>query len=158
MPSSFAHPPQLLRSLGRCFTLLVVAMFALTLASPAARAMPPAPPTSTITVTTELAVNDANDGKCSITEAFQSAFNGNGQPYNECSAGTSPVLIQFAPAIAAKPILLSQSLNVNSSMDVAVVGPAIISGNGATRIFNVTNGILSLANLILQDGKTGGGA
>jgi 6-phosphogluconolactonase (cycloisomerase 2 family) len=157
MPSSFARLPQSLRSLGRCVGLLAVATLALALVPPAARAMPPAPPASTITVTTEVAVNDPNDGKCSITEAFQAIYNGNGQPYNECSAATSPVLIQFAPAIAAKPIKLSNSLNINSGMDVAVVGPAILSGNSATTIFHVTNGTLSIASLILKDGNTGGG-
>src|SRR6476620_11699984 len=72
-------------------TLVLMLLFALGLALPAAR---PAYAIGAITVTTLADNTDPNDGKCSLREAMQAAFNE--ATYQNCSgAGTSPNIITF---------------------------------------------------------------
>src|SRR3954451_16550961 len=136
----------------RYATLVLMLLFALGMALPAAR---PAYAIGALTVTTLADNTDPNDGKCSLREALQAAFNE--APYQNCSgAGSSPNVITFAIPGVIK--LTSGSALTGIHNNVALVGPITIDGNATDRIFNVSaDGTLSLGLVTLMNGKVSGG-
>ena len=135
----------------RYSTLALMLLFALGLALPAA---PPAYAIGALTVTTLADNTDPNDGKCSLREALQAAFNES--PYQNCTgAGTSPNIITFGIPGVIK--LTSNGALTGIHNNVGLVGPITINGNGSDRIFNVSaNGTLSLGLVTLMNGKVSG--
>jgi CSLREA domain-containing protein len=135
----------------RYSTLVLMLLFALGLALPAA---PPAYAIGALTVTTLADNTDPNDGKCSLREALQAAFNE--ATYQNCvGAGTSPNVITFGiPGV----IKLTMGALTGIHNNVGLVGPITIDGNGSDRILNVSaSGTLSLGLVTLMNGKVSGG-
>jgi len=97
------------------------------------------------------------DDKCSLREAIQAANTDNdvntGGGGADCPAGSGADIITFS---VAGVITLKDVININS--DISIVGPIILSGGGDTRIFriNSSDGVLSLTDLIFEDGFTSG--
>jgi len=97
------------------------------------------------------------DNMCSLREAIQAANTdenvnpGNGEA--DCPAGDGEDLITFS---VSGVITLKEQLNINT--DISIQGPIILSGDGKTRIFNMTDsdGVLSLSTLTIEDGFTSG--
>lgn len=122
--------------------------------------------------TTSLA-DDPFDGKCSLREALQAAFNQKttgkaSVTYNECSASAGPTTITFT-GDAASGILTLKPTDAMLPMiikEVIIVGPVTIRGSGPqpanathkdTRLFWVEGeGVLTLMNLTLQNAYTTG--
>ena len=112
------HPLQ-----RRYSALVLMLLFALGLALPAA---PPAYAVGALTVTTLADNTDPNDGKCSLREALQAAFNE--ATYQNCAgAGTSPNIITFGIPGVIK--LTSGSALTGIHNNVGLVGPITIDGN-----------------------------
>ncbi len=72
---------------------------------------------------------------------------------NVCSGGT----ITFDPSLAGQTIILASELVINKNLTIDGGTNAItISGNGVTRVFNVTSGEATLAHLAIYRGKVAG--
>jgi CSLREA domain-containing protein len=103
-----------------------------------------------------ITVNTLNDtvnvaGQCSLRDAIQHA-NTNSKFYanSSCPAGSGHDTITFS---VSGTIKLGSALNVNTP--ITIQGPIILSGDEATRLFNVgNNGNLTLVNLTVRDGRS----
>lgn len=97
-------------------------------------------------VVTTLADTQANDGLTSLREAIAFAATQSGSP-----------TITFA---VSGTITLGSELPIAHSMTINGPGAGVltISGNNATRVFNVTSGAVAIANLKIANGKSNYGA
>ena len=123
-----------------------------------ATATSPAAPFATITVTT-LTDETTTNGQCSLREAIANA-NNDGATYADCASGSGADTITFN--VAGTITLSSGEMSVTSNITINEgAGNVVISGNNASRIFNVSSsGNLTLNGLTLQNGNTttlGGG-
>jgi CSLREA domain-containing protein len=116
-------------------------------------------------VVNSLTDTSATDGQLTLREAIQAATTNtsvDGSPTGE----TGPDLIVFAQSILGGTIILTQGeLTLDGGGDLSIVGPSNnnptgikISGNNASRIFNITNTSNSvlLRNLTLTGGNAAG--
>ncbi len=109
----------------------------------------PIPHPTVIHVTTNSFASNPNDGKCSLQEAMQSAFNQDNKPVNECAGTPGPTLIDFL--VAGTIVVPDQMPYIHN--DVYIMGPIILDGNNDP--FPVTNivssGTLTLTNLTMRN-------
>ena len=109
----------------------------------------PIPHPTVIHVTTNIFASNPNDGKCSLQEAMQSAFNLNNLPVDACAGTAGPTLIDFA----IPGTILVTDLMPFIHNDVYIMGPIILDGNNdpfpVTNI--VSNGTLTLTNLTMRN-------
>jgi CSLREA domain-containing protein len=90
-------------------------------------------------------------GQCSLRDAIQHA-NTDSKFYanSACPAGSGHDTITFS---VSGTITLGSALNANTP--ITIQGPIILSGDEATRLFNVGNsGNLTLLNLTVRDGRS----
>lgn len=127
---------------------------------------------ATVVTTTSLA-DDGADGKCSLQEALQAAFDQKTQgkaslSYHECQAAAGPTTITFA-GDAANGVITITPADYPLPMiikEVILIGPVTIRGSGTppanaqfkdSRLFWLEGrGVLTLMNLTLQNGYSSG--
>ncbi len=112
-------------------------------------------PLSTITVNT-LTDENITNGQCSLREAIANANNDNNAKA-DCAAGSGADVIVFNVAgtytLTAGEISVTSNITIQEGSNLIT---AVISGNSASRIFNVstTNGNLTLDGLTVQEGSS----
>src|SRR5689334_2641873 len=92
---------------------------------------------------------DTNDGvcdtsSCSLREAIANA--------------TSGSTITFASGLSGTIVLTSGELDVSTNLTITGPGAKIltISGNNSSRVFNITSGTVTLANMTIRNGQATG--
>ena len=119
----------LIASLFLCFLL-----FAATTSSRTTRAAPAAPIVDTLLDEYD---GSCADGDCSLRDAIAEAADGDIITFNV--TGT---------------IVLSRELRIRKDLPIDGGGVITVSGNDATRVFNVTNGNVAFSNLTIANGKS----
>lgn len=125
-----------------------------------------AEPMSTfITVNSLLDTVDGGDGKCTLREAITAANTdtASGSASDECPAGSGFDSIIFLSSVTGTITLTGTQLTISS--DLQIIGPGarklVISGNNASRVFQITAGSVQLLGLTISQGRgigaTGGG-
>ncbi len=108
----------------------------------------------TITVNTLNDVIDPADGKCSLREALQSAFNGDNKPVNECPASGGNTLVKFA---SAGTLVVKNALGgmPDTRNGVTLQGPITFDAAALqTILFDVeSSGRLNLINVTIKNAK-----
>lgn len=133
-----------LLSNGRFPLLFLLATLLIYLLSPA--------PAQAATITVNTLADTVNvPGQCSLRDAIQHAnTDSKFYPNSSCATGSGHDTITFS---VSGTIKLDSALNVNTP--ITVQGPIILSGDEATRLFNVgNNGNLTLVNMTVRDGRS----
>lgn len=122
-------------------------------------AFAPRPGAAEIMVNASGDVKMPGDGKCTLREAVQTAFdysNGSSLFYPECATGSGQDEIQFAAGVGTIELLPANG-EINISSDLTIAGPATISGANQTRIFRISTEIfVQLFDLTLTQAVWGG--
>lgn len=107
------------------------------------------PNPSVITVDTPIYQVDPNDGKCSLAEALQSAFNGDNLPVDTCAGSKGDSLVKFSFTGVIK--LTDRLPDTHNS--VSIIGPITLDGNAQPLLIEtiVPSGVLTLTNMTLSN-------
>jgi CSLREA domain-containing protein len=119
---------------------------------------------ATITVNSVSDTVNGSDNRCTLREAIISANTDttSGAAVGECVAGSGTDTINFSTAITGTITLTGTELTISS--DVSINGPGahklVVSGNNASRVFQITSGTVTINGLTISHGTNsinGGG-
>ncbi len=112
--------------------------------------------TAVITVNSSADNTTAGDGGCTLREAIANANSDSDTTGSDCASGGSSDLIRFDFALNGQTITLNGSELLMSS-DVVIQGPGAqlltISGNDASRVFNISSGAVEIVGLTIANGR-----
>lgn len=106
---------------------------------------------ATITVSTLTDENNTNAAACSLREAINNANNDNGSGLG-CTAGSGTDNIVFSISGTITPSFPLPSITTSMNITGGGASSLTISGNNFRRVFNITDGTVSINNLTVANG------
>jgi len=110
--------------------------------------------TAIITVDSNADTNTPGDNACTLREATANANGDNDTSGGDCAPGGGDDVIRFASDLNGQTITLSATLSISSNLTIDGPGAQqlAISGNDASRVFDITSGAVEISGVTIQAG------